>query len=121
MAAAAKGGEHSGGGDNGDGTSEQEGPNDGLGVVEFVNSFDGSAVSKAITSMRQKAGVPSDGLSTVWPSLICAPDFLRFRMNFSDGFFILTTSEPSVTSASVSRRYWPSLQRGNVVVNRSGT
>ncbi|MED6132855.1 hypothetical protein PIB30_022768 [Stylosanthes scabra] len=59
--------------------------------------------------MRQKAGEPSDGLSTVRPSLTCAPDFLRLRMNFSDGFFILTTSEPSVTSASVSRRYWPSL------------
>ncbi|MED6158681.1 hypothetical protein PIB30_035018 [Stylosanthes scabra] len=56
--------------------------------------------------MRQKAGVPSDGLSTVWPSLTGARDFLRFRMNFSDDFFILTTSEPSVTSASVSRRYW---------------
>ncbi|MED6180452.1 hypothetical protein PIB30_010381 [Stylosanthes scabra] len=62
--------------------------------------------------MRQKAGVPSDGLPIVWPSLTSAPDLLRFQMNFSDDFFILPTSEPLVTSASVSRRYWPSLQRG---------
>ncbi|MED6125284.1 hypothetical protein PIB30_067161 [Stylosanthes scabra] len=89
---------------------------DGIGVVVFLNSFDGLAVSKALTSMRQKAGVPSDGLPTVWPSLTSAPDLLRFQMNFSDGCFILPTSEPSVTSASISRRYWPSLQRGNVVV-----
>ncbi|MED6108979.1 hypothetical protein PIB30_029204 [Stylosanthes scabra] len=104
MAAAPKGGEHNGGGDNGDGSSEKEGPNDGL------------AVSKAMTSMRQKAGVPSDGLSTLAVANL-RPDFLRFRINFSDGFFILTTSEPTVTSASVSRRYWPSLQRGSEKVH----
>ncbi|MED6116543.1 hypothetical protein PIB30_101246 [Stylosanthes scabra] len=68
--------------------------------------------------MRQKAGVPSDGLPTVWPSLTSAPDLLQFQMNFSDGCFISPTSEPSVTSASVSRRYWPSLQRGNVSVTK---
>ncbi|MED6204285.1 hypothetical protein PIB30_007756 [Stylosanthes scabra] len=55
--------------------------------------------------MRQKAGVPSDGLATVWPSLISDPNFPRFRMNFSDVFCILSMLQPLVTSASVSRRY----------------
>ncbi|MED6106082.1 hypothetical protein PIB30_001476 [Stylosanthes scabra] len=68
--------------------------------------------------MPQKAGVSSDGLPTPWPSLIFAPDFPRFSKNFSDGFYILTTLWPSITSASVSRCYWPTLQRCNFVTHQ---